>query len=177
MPEVSSNEELHLGEVCPRNLVCDEEDRDDLLLPDLQVCKGSKWIQVSATSKATFHWRHPWHRPRVYLHWGAFNPMVAKFPLNPLGSSSYIVLETDYISSGLLCTCQELNVLSLFYVHRVSCSLLQRKPEEDPALTEKMETVLLSTGLPYASDFASHLSKITHDDHCKYGNTSVAMEI
>ena len=41
----------------------------------------------------------------------------------------------------------------------------------------QMESVLLSTGLPYASDFASHLSKITHDDHCKYGNTSVAMEI
>ena len=41
----------------------------------------------------------------------------------------------------------------------------------------QMESVLLSTGLPYASDFASHLNKITHDDHCKYGNSSVAMEI
>ena len=96
-------------------------------------------------------------------------------------------------------------------VHRVSCSLLQRKPKEDPDLTEKvaplhsllfwrypilfqfwpisdifqlchshfsqMENVLLSTGLPFASDFASHLNKITQDDHCKYGNTSIAMEI
>jgi len=109
--------------------------------------------------------------------WSLPAKMVAKFPLNPLGSSSYIVLATDYISSGLLCTCQELNVLSLFYVHRVSCSLLQRKPKEDPDLTEKMENVLLSTGLPFASDFASHLNKITQDDHCKYGNTSIAMEI
>jgi len=109
--------------------------------------------------------------------WSLPAKMVAKFPLNPLGSSSYIVLATDYISSGLLCTCQELNVLSLFYVHRLSCSLLQRKPEENPDLTEKMESVLLSTGLPFAPDFVSHLSKITHDVHCKYGNSSIAMEI
>ena len=103
---------------------------------------------------------------------------------DPLGSSSYIALATDYISSGLLCTCQELNVLSLFYVHRwvsspvhlpgaqcsllvlrpqvnfnscpvnsmsptclffvhrISCSLLQRKPEEDPHLTEKVAPLL-----------------------------------
>ena len=41
----------------------------------------------------------------------------------------------------------------------------------------QMESVLLSTGLPYASDYVSHLDKITHDDHCKYGNSSMAMEI
>ena len=164
---------------------------------------------------------------------------------DPLGSSSYIVLATDYISSGLLCTCQELNVLSLFYVHRwislfcpsienstsspfssptsefqllvlsthvlslffvrsqgllftpaaeaqggprpnkEGCSfilLFQFWPISDifqlcHSHFSQMENVLLSTGLPFASDFASHLNKITQDDHCKYGNTSIAMEI
>jgi len=109
--------------------------------------------------------------------WSLPAKMVVKFPLNPLGSSSYVVLATDYKSWGLLCTCQELNILSLFYVHRVSCSLLQREPEEDLDIAEKMEKVLLSAGLPYASDYVSHLDKIAHDDHCKYGNSSVAMEI
>ena len=41
----------------------------------------------------------------------------------------------------------------------------------------QMKNVLLSTGLPNASDYVSHLDKITHDGHCKYGNSSIAMEI
>jgi len=38
--------------------------------------------------------------------WSLPAKMVAKFPLNPLGSSSYVVVATDYISAGLVCTCQ-----------------------------------------------------------------------
>ena len=45
------------------------------------------------------------------------------------------------------------------------------------SLFSQMERVLLSTELPFASDFVSHLNKITHDDHCKYGNSSISMEI
>ena len=44
-------------------------------------------------------------------------------------------------------------------------------------VSSQMEKVLLSADLPYASDYVSHLDKIAHDDHCKYGNSSVAMEI
>ena len=55
---VSSNEELPLGKgllalkllaqspVCPWDMVRDEEDRDELLLPHIQVHQGSKWIQA-----------------------------------------------------------------------------------------------------------------------------------
>ena len=38
--------------VCPWYVVCDQEDRDDLLLPDLQVHKGSKWIQAKTEFQA-----------------------------------------------------------------------------------------------------------------------------
>merc|ERR1711962_1347220 len=58
-----------------------------------------------------------------------------------------------------------------------SCSILQRKPIEEPDITNKMENALLSTGLPSAPDYVSHLDKIIHDGHCKYGNSSLAMEI
>ena len=72
----------------------------------------------------------------IFLLSQALSP---SFPYkDPLGSSSYVVVATDYISAGLVCTCQvfvlefkqfnglisffstcqELNVLSLFYVHR-----------------------------------------------------------
>ena len=36
----------HNPPVCPWDLVCDEEDRDELLLSHLQVHQGSKWIQA-----------------------------------------------------------------------------------------------------------------------------------
>ena len=68
---------------------------------------------------------------------------------DPLGSSSYIVLATDYISSGLLCTCQELNVLSLFYVHRwisLFCPSIENStssPFSSP--TSEFQLLVLST--------------------------------
>ena len=158
-------------------------------------------------------------------------------------------MATDYISAGLVCTCQvlilefrqfnclisffstcqELNVLSLFYVHRWpllrdgslfflnQCSVFLFSPLQGilfhPAketyrrawhhkqgwlaphsqailtilivlmwkyhflLSPKMENALLSTGLPSAPDYVSHLDKIIHDGHCKYGNSSLAMKI
>ena len=149
-------------------------------------------------------------------------------PLHLPGAQCPLPVLRPQVNFTFLSIHWELNVLSVFFthkwistpcsfnscpllVHRVSCSLLQRKPKEDPDLTEKvaplpslllwrylvlfqfwpisdifqlchshfsqMENVLLSTGLPFASDFASHLNKITQDDHCKYGNTSIAMEI
>ena len=67
-----------------------------------------------------------------------------------MGSSSYVVLDTDYSTSALLCTCQEVSVFSLFYVHRVSCSLLQRSPEEDIKAVEKVCFLLFNCLLELA---------------------------
>ena len=81
-------------------------------------------------------WDHWVFLSLIFLLNQALSP---SFPYkDPLGSSSYVVVATDYISAGLVCTCQvfvlefkqfnglisffstcqELNVLSLFYVHR-----------------------------------------------------------
>jgi len=75
--------------------------------------------------------------------------MVVRFPLNAIGSASYVVSDTDYDSYGIVCTCQDLD-LFITYAHRISCSILQRKPEEDPEITGKMEDKVPEK---YAHDF------------------------
>merc|ERR1712156_1311736 len=67
--------------------------------------------------------------------------MIVRFPLNVVGSSSFIVMDTDYENHAMVCTCQDVD-LFLSYVHRRSCSILQRVPEEDPTITEKMSQLL-----------------------------------
>ena len=61
--------------------------------------------------------------------------------LDLLGPSSFVVLVTDYENSGLLCTCQDLN-LFITKAHRRSCSILQRDNLEDTNITEQMSTIL-----------------------------------
>merc|ERR1711910_306414 len=72
--------------------------------------------------------------------------MIVRFPLNVVGSSNYIVMDTDYDNYGLVCTCQVLtemfsSLLSVIsfsqdmdlfftYAHRRSCSILQRSSTE-----------------------------------------------
>merc|ERR1712130_544221 len=55
--------------------------------------------------------------------------MNVRFPLNPIGAASFVVLDTDYTSYGLICTCQEID-LFITTGHRRSCSMLQRAVEE-----------------------------------------------
>ena len=75
------------------------------------------------------------------------------------GQESLVVLDTDYLTSGLVCTCQE---LSLFVLrgHRVSCSILQRNNTEDAAVTARMTTIL-NTQLEENS-FEFEFDKINH---------------
>merc|ERR1719195_846831 len=51
--------------------------------------------------------------------------MIVRFPLNVVGSSNYIVMDTDYDNYGLVCTCQDMDLFFTF-AHRRSCSILQR---------------------------------------------------
>merc|ERR1712038_1036190 len=61
--------------------------------------------------------------------------MIVRFPLNIIGSASFVVLDTDYDNYGLLCTCQDVNLV-LTYAHRRSCSILHRDPDPSEANTE-----------------------------------------
>merc|ERR1712037_174369 len=75
--------------------------------------------------------------------------MNVRFPLNPIGAASFVVLDTDYTSYGLICTCQEID-LFITTGHRRSCSMLQRAVEEDEAITSKL-TELLDSQVPDSS--------------------------
>merc|ERR1712223_799603 len=67
--------------------------------------------------------------------------MIVRFPLNVVGSSNYIVMDTDYDNYGLVCTCQDMD-LFFTYAHRRSCSILQRSSTEDADITERMSQLL-----------------------------------
>eukprot|EP00092_Neocalanus_flemingeri_P104808 GFUD01134288.1.p1 GENE.GFUD01134288.1~~GFUD01134288.1.p1 ORF type:complete len:259 (+),score=65.24 GFUD01134288.1:92-778(+) len=109
--------------------------------------------------------------------WSRPAKMIAKFPLNMVGPSSFVILDSDYETCALLCTCQDVHVLSLFFAHRSSCSVLQRKPQEDPKITQKMKNVLLSDpALNDAEDDVSHLDAIDHAD-CKYGDRPLTIDV
>merc|ERR1712179_366183 len=78
--------------------------------------------------------------------------MNVRFPLNPIGAASFVVLDTDYTSYGLICTCQEID-LFITTGHRRSCSMLQRAVEEDEAITSKLTELLDSQVTDSSHDF------------------------
>jgi len=64
--------------------------------------------------------------------------MNVRFPLNPIGAASFVVMDTDYSTYGLICTCQDIDLL-FAKAHRLSCSILQRAAEEDPEITSRLK--------------------------------------
>jgi len=93
--------------------------------------------------------------------------MIVRFPLNVVGSSSYIVLDTDYDSYAMVCTCQDMD-LFFTYAHRLSCSIMQRKPEEDSAITNRMRGLLNSQ-----VENASHDFDKIKQEGCEYNKERV----
>ena len=84
-----------------------------------------------------------------------------------IGSSNFVVLDTDYSGSGLVCTCQDINLLFTF-AHRRSCSILHREPQADTAESSARLKSLLNSQVEDAShDF----DEIKHED-CNYGDES-----
>ena len=84
-----------------------------------------------------------------------------------LGSSSYIVMDTDYDSYAMVCTCQDMD-LFLTYAHRRSCSILQREASEDAGLTEKMSSLLDAQ-----IEEASHDFDRIKQEGCEYNKEKV----
>jgi len=78
--------------------------------------------------------------------------MIVRFPLNVVGSSSFIVLDTDYDSYGLICTCQDMD-LYFTYAHRLSCSILQRDSVENAEITKRMRDLVDSQVEDASHDF------------------------
>merc|ERR1712007_122970 len=93
--------------------------------------------------------------------------MIVRFPLNVLGSSSYIVVDTDYDNHAMVCTCQDMD-LFFTYAHRRSCSILQRSSTEDTGLTEKMSSLLDAQ-----IEEASHDFERIKQEGCEYNKEKV----
>merc|ERR1712020_236620 len=93
--------------------------------------------------------------------------MIVRFPLNVVGSSSFTVMDTDYDNHAMVCTCQDVD-LFLSYVHRRSCSILQRQPEEDPEITNNMKELIDSQ-----IENASHDFDIIKQEGCEHGKEKV----
>jgi len=89
--------------------------------------------------------------------------MIVRFPLNVVGASSFVVVDTDYDSYGMICTCQDIDVFFTF-AHRRSCSILQRSQEEDQDITDRMKKVIDDQ-----IDNASHDFDKIKQDECDYG--------
>merc|ERR1711953_1462727 len=97
--------------------------------------------------------------------------MMVRFPLNKFGASDFVILDTEYLTYGLVCTCQGLQ-LFFTYGHRRSCSILQRSSTEDPAITERMRDLLYAQIEDTRDDF----KKITQEG-CDYDKESVNIDL
>merc|ERR1712012_1367590 len=68
--------------------------------------------------------------------------MNVRFPLNPIGAASFVVLDTDYSSYALICTCQEID---LFITTgpgglALSCRGLLRRTKRSHKLIELLDS-------------------------------------
>merc|ERR1712106_1121274 len=76
-------------------------------------------------------------------------------------------MDTDYENHAMVCTCQDVD-LFLSYVHRRSCSILQRNQEEDPEITKKMKDLIDSQ-----IENASHDFDKIKQEGCEHGKEKV----
>lgn len=94
--------------------------------------------------------------------------MIVRFPLNAAGSASFVVMDTDYNSYGLLCTCQEFDGW-ISYFNRRSCSILQRNSTEDTNITDLLKQKLDED---LGEDASHDFDKIKQKD-CTHGDQKV----
>lgn len=104
--------------------------------------------------------------------------MVVRFPLNILGRSSFVVMDTDYDNYALICTCQSKNILSLITFHRRSCTILQREPVWNPTISKQLHDLLnekVPTGT--GNEKTDHdFDRIDHDN-CNYADDGKGIQI
>ena len=86
---------------------------------------------------------------------------------DPLGSATFVVMDTDYDNHALLCTCQDKKFFFDFLTfHRRSCTILQRTPIRDTSVTSKVKIVKYQEGkFPYFSQNKSPILDLIHNWH------------
>ena len=88
------------------------------------------------------------------------------------GSSKFLVLEADYDSHALVCTCQDMELFFTFG-HRRSCSILQRNQEEDLGITKRMKTLLNEQVFNASHDFI----KVKHGSCVKDEQEKISVDV
>ena len=66
--------------------------------------------------------------------------------LGLLGTASFVIMDTDYSNYALICTCQGKKFFfDILTFHRRSCTILQRSPERDSAISRKVNFYIILT--------------------------------
>merc|ERR1712098_787955 len=94
--------------------------------------------------------------------------MIVRFPLNPVGDASFVVMSTDYSTFALLCTCQESSLFGLANFNRRSCSILQRSQKENDTITENLKKLLNDDLREEDPNNPSHDFDPIKQENCKY---------
>jgi len=96
------------------------------------------------------------------------------FDSDPLGSASFVIMDTDYENSALLCTCQDKKFLFDFLTfHRRSCTILQRTPIRDTSITSKFHDLINDQ----IEDNASHDFDVISHEGCNYDNPGKGLQV
>jgi len=105
--------------------------------------------------------------------------MLVRFTLNPFGSASFVILDTDYDNYALICTCQSKKFLfEVLTFHRRSCTILQRSSELDASISRKMHD-LLNEQIPSddGDELADHdFDNVSHTG-CNYEDNGKGLQL
>jgi len=103
--------------------------------------------------------------------------MIVRFTLNPL-TASFVIMDTDYTNYALVCTCQGKKFLfDVLTFHRRSCTILQRSPERDTAISRKLHD-LLNEQIPGDDDeLPDHDFDIVQHTGCDYEDNGKGLQL
>jgi hypothetical protein len=105
--------------------------------------------------------------------------MLVRFTLNPFGSASFVILDTDYDNYALICTCQSKKFLfEVLTFHRRSCTILQRSSELDASISRKMHD-LLNEQIPSddGDELADHDFDNVSQTGCNYEDNGKGLQL
>jgi len=100
--------------------------------------------------------------------------MIVRFQLNPLGPATFVIMDTDYDNSALLCTCQDKKFFFDFLTfHRRSCTILERSPVRDSSVTSKFHDMINDQ---IESDASHDFDVISHES-CSYDDPGKGLQV
>lgn len=100
--------------------------------------------------------------------------MIVRFQLNPIGAASFVIMDTDYDNSALLCTCQDKKFFFDFLTfHRRSCTILQRSQMRDTSVTSKFHDLINEK----IESNASHDFDVISHETCSYNSPGKGLQV